>query len=147
MPFAHVLNESLLRLQQQAAAGWPLSELWDKKLAALVHLKPLLVEGDRVPSLLNGGLLHVNPFYWLGVLGMASFVEALNLVKGNDTGASIFDPLGLYPNDAEGQLRMQLAEIKNGRLAMIAITAFAILEAVTKQAVINGTPFFFHPPL
>jgi hypothetical protein len=133
-------------VQQQAAAGWPLSELWDKNLASLFHLQPLLVQGDRAPSLLNGGLLHVNPFYWLGVLGIAGFVEALDLAKGKDVGASIFDPLGLYPDDAEGQVRMQLAEIKNGRLAMIAITAFAVIEAVTKQAVVNGTPFFFHPP-
>jgi Chlorophyll A-B binding protein len=123
-----------------------LSELWDKKLAALLHLQPLLVHGDRAPSLLNGGLLHVNPFYWLGVLGIASFVEALDLVKSKDAETSIFDPFGLYPKDAKGQIRMQLAEIKNGRLAMIAITAFAVMEAVTKEAVVNGTPFFFHPP-
>lgn len=31
-----------------------------------------------------------------------------------------FDPLGLYPKTQEGRERMQLAEIKHGRLAMIA---------------------------
>lgn len=32
------------------------------------------------------------------------------------------DPLGFYPEDDEGQRRMQLAEIKHGRIAMIAVT-------------------------
>ena len=57
-----------------------------------------------------------------------------------------FDPLGLYPADEDGQRNMQLAEIKNGRLAMLAITGFAIQEALTKMAVVDQTPFFFHPP-
>jgi hypothetical protein len=38
---------------------------------------------------------------------------------------------------------MKLAEIKNGRLAMLAITAFAIQEAVTKMGVVDN-PFLFH---
>lgn len=134
----------------QAAAGWPLAELWDKKLAVLAHLKPLLVNGDRVPSILNGGLSHVNPFYWIGALVLASFVEVLGSMQ-QDKNTSVpgdlnFDPFGLYPSDAEGQQNMQLAEIKNGRLAMIAITAFAVIEAVTKMGVVSQTPFLFHPP-
>lgn len=32
-----------------------------------------------------------------------------------------FDPLGIYPQSEENQREMQLAELKNGRLAMIAI--------------------------
>jgi hypothetical protein len=50
-----------------------------------------------------------------------------------------------YPSDAVGQKRMQLAEIKNGRLAMIAIFGFAIQEFVSKQGVIDETPLFFFP--
>lgn len=56
-----------------------------------------------------------------------------------------WDPLKLYPKDEAGKKRMQLAEIKNGRLAMIAITAFAFQEWVSQYAVINQTPIFFQP--
>ena len=42
---------------------------------------------------------------------------------------------------------MQTAELKNGRLAMIAITAFAVQEAVTKLGVVDETPIFFKPLL
>jgi hypothetical protein len=38
---------------------------------------------------------------------------------------------------------METAEIKNGRLAMIAITAFAFQEAVTGIPVVQETPFLF----
>ena len=50
-----------------------------------------------------------------------------------------------YPSDEAGQKRMQLAEIKNGRLAMIAFSGFAVQEIVSKQGVLNETPFFFFP--
>jgi hypothetical protein len=40
---------------------------------------------------------------------------------------------------------MELAEIKHGRLAMMAIVGFAIQEFVTKTAVVDQTHFFFHP--
>ena len=56
-----------------------------------------------------------------------------------------FDPLGVYPKDKDGQQWMQLAEVKNGRLAMIAITAFAIQEFVSKLGVVDETPIFFKP--
>ena len=46
-----------------------------------------------------------------------------------------------------GRKRMQLAEIKHGRLAMIAITAFAVQEYVSKVPVVKETPFFFKPLL
>jgi len=142
------------RIAMLAAAGWPLSELFDKKIAALLHLKPLLVEGDRVPSLLNGGLSQVNPFYWMGILAVAGLAEGLELMRAKDgwavpiseQGGPGFDPLGLFPKDEAGQKKMQLSEIKNGRLAMVAITAFAVMEALTKTAVVDFTPFFFHPP-
>jgi hypothetical protein len=53
--------------------------------------------------------------------------------------------LNLYPKDAAGQKSIQLKEIKNGRLAMIAAAGFAIQEAVNGQAVIEQTPMFFKP--
>ena len=40
---------------------------------------------------------------------------------------------------------MELAEIKHGRLGMIAITAFAFQEYVSGLGVIDETPVFFRP--
>jgi hypothetical protein len=42
--------------------------------------------------------------------------------KERDSTQPFFDPFGLYPEDAAGQEQMQLKELKNGRMAMIAIT-------------------------
>mmetsp|Transcript_16133 Transcript_16133/g.23731 ORF Transcript_16133/g.23731 Transcript_16133/m.23731 type:complete len:343 (+) Transcript_16133:115-1143(+) len=139
------------RLAMLAAAGWPLSEVFDKKIAIALHLTPLIDASDRAPSVLNGGLGKVNPFYWIAVLGAASAIEfyGTNKSKSGDEsyfpGNLGFDPLGLYPEGEADQKNMQLAEIKNGRLAMIAIFGFAIQEFVSKSGVIDETPFFFRP--
>merc|ERR1711953_1291920 len=142
------------RLAMLAAAGWPLSEVWDKKIASLLGWAPILDGSDRVPSLLNGGLGKVSPLYWVGCIAVAGAVDVYGIARKNAGGGNQdyipgdlgFNFFGLYPkNDENGQKRMQLAEIKNGRLAMIAIFAFAIQEAVTKVAVINETPLFFYP--
>ena len=133
----------------QAAAGWPVSEILDKKLASVFGLSPAVDSSDRVPSLLNGGLEKISPIYWVLVLGAGAVVELSGMQNSNKEGYVPgdykFDPLGLYPKDADGQKKMQLAEIKHGRLSMIAITAFAVQEAVTKIGVVEETPFFFYP--
>jgi len=143
------------RLAMLAAAGWPLSELFDKQIASILHLKPLLGFGDKVPSLLNGGLTNVSPIYWGIVLALASGIELYErqITNNDDESADSirlpgdlgFDPLNVYPTSLNDQMNMQLAEIKHGRLAMLAVTGFAIQECVTKIGVVNQTPLFFHP--
>jgi len=139
------------RLAMLAAAGWPVSEIFDRKIAMALHLIPLVDRVDRVPSLLNGGLEKVNPFYWMACFATAAAIEFYGISKKNSGDESYFpgnlgfDPLGFYPQDKNGQRRMQLAEIKNGRLAMIAIVGFAIQEFVLKVGVIDETPIFFFP--
>ena len=77
-----------------------------------------------------------------------------------------FDPLGLYgwygsnlgvmdqmraekdvafamQLSADARKEMETAELKNGRLAMIAITWYAAEEFLTKASVVNDTPFLF----
>lgn len=56
-----------------------------------------------------------------------------------------FDPLGLYPLDKDGRRRMQLAEIKHGRVAMVAVVGYSVQEAFFKVGVVDETPFFFKP--
>jgi len=111
---------------------------------------PALQSDDRAPSILNGGLGKISPIYWLACLAGAAAIDVYGITKaskkpGYTPGDFGFDPLGLYPKDKEGQEWFKLAEIKNGRLAMIAITAFAVQELVTHTGVINETPLFFKP--
>jgi len=139
------------RLAMLAAAGWPLSEVLDAKIASVFGFTPLVDASDRVPSVLNGGLDQVSPLYWVLVVGLASAIEVKGTISAQENAKEYFpgnfgfDPLGLYPKDDEGKQRMQLAEIKHGRLAMIAVTAFAVQEWVSKIGVVDETPIFFYP--
>jgi len=158
------------RLAMLAAAGWPLSELFQPKLAATLGAQSLLSDAGRSPSVLNGGLGQgpVTVFV-LAAFAATAAVELATLnaqylnpedfakretvfaakeKEGLTPGIFGFDPLGLYtffgPNEA-GKKAMQTAEIKNGRLAMLGITGFAIQEAIFRAPVIAQTPAFFKP--
>merc|ERR1719164_318762 len=115
------------RLAMLAAFGWPVSEI--------TNFGNLLTSDGRAPSLLNGGLGNVNIVYWAGVTGLAIYWEAQGLDKkfGKKDdylpGMLGFDPLG---GDSPS---MRTAEITNGRVAMLAITAYALEEAVTKAPI------------
>jgi hypothetical protein len=138
------------RLAMLAAAGWPISELFDQKIASLFGLNPLLVGDDRAPSILNGGLGKISPIYWLACVAGAAAIDLYGMKRASNTPGYVpgdlgFDPFGVFPKDKDGQEWFRLAEIKNGRLAMIAITAFAVQELVSQTGVINETPLFFKP--
>lgn len=138
------------RLAMLAAAGWPLSELFDTKLAGWLGMSPLLQSADRAPSILNGGLGQISPVYWVVCLAAAAAIDLYGIFgaskkPGYGPGNLGFDPLGVFPKDKDGQDWFQLAELKNGRLAMIAITAFAVQELVTQSGVVDATPLFFKP--
>jgi hypothetical protein len=115
------------RLAMLAAFGWPLSEI--------TNFGGLLNGDGRAPSLLNGGLGNVNGVYWAAVVALGVYWEGQGLDKkfGKQDdylpGMLNFDPLGA---DSPS---MRNAEITNGRVAMIAITAYAIEEAVTRAPI------------
>lgn len=136
------------RLAMLAAAGWPISELLDKKIAASLDLPTVLDATDRAPSLLNGGLGKISPLYWGSVLALASAIELYGIKRGpGDVSGDLgFDPLGLYPDSPDARFEMQTKEIKNGRLAMMGVLGFSVQEAVTRMGVIDETPVFFSPP-
>ena len=52
-----------------------------------------------------------------------------------------FDPLNLKDKRSD----MAVAEIKNGRLAMMAVTGFAVQEFIWGTPVVQQTPQFFKP--
>jgi hypothetical protein len=142
------------RLAMLAAVGWPISELWHKEIAQVFGLESILMSNGRVPSLLNGGLSNV----WAsGILVMsillAGYLEGKAMNSGEIFWSSEksegyvpgdygFDPLqlgGIRGNSKD----MQTAEIKNGRLAMLAITGFAFAEFANQDSIVNLTPFLF----
>lgn len=158
------------RLAMLAAAGWPLSELWHKEIASALSLDSILAQADKAPSILNGGLAN----YW--IYGTGAFALLIGAVLefgtmeasqkvGYIPGDLGFDPLGLHtlrsafkldkimeqitPEEKILRARkdMELAEIKHGRLAMLAITAYAAQEFVSGIPVVQQTPFFFGDPI
>lgn len=142
------------RLAMLAAVGWPLSELWHKNIASAFGLTSILANNDRAPSILNGGLSNTWAF---GMLMMSAIIAGLLEGKAMNDGDIFwgatkpegyipgdfkFDPLNLMK--AKGDKKNMLtAELKNGRLAMIAITAYAFQEFATKLPVVQETPYLF----
>lgn len=152
------------RLAMLAAAGWPVAELWDTGIAKTLGLPSIIEQnGGRDPSVLNGGLGLISPVYWLGVIAFAGVIEFVSettkaAAKSQDstwmlTGSWVpgdlkFDPLGLYTtfgDTPKAKMLMEEAEIKNGRLAMIAIVAYVIEEVSSGKPVVELTPLFFEP--
>ena len=142
------------RLAMLAAAGWPLAELANGQSMRFAT-------NGRVPSLFNGHLLDFAPALVL-IFGGLSYLEftTKDSVTDGDFG---FDPLGIgsgkgpegpsglpifekipdfVPNVGDMEA-LKLAELKNGRAAMMAITGFAVQEFVWGNPVVEQTPIFF----
>ena len=137
------------RLAMLAAAGWPLSEMLDGPLSSLLGVPNALAAGGRAPSLFNGGLFEGPQGLFLGLVTLATDYLELNTLDnvegltptGYIAGDLGFDPLGLMDKRAD----MATAEIKNGRLAMLAITGMAVQEFIYGTPVIQQTPQYFKP--
>merc|ERR1711988_1062759 len=87
------------------------------------------------------------PYFVLGAFSLAGFAdwkgtqiqEDMKLEPGNVN----FDPLSLYPSDAAVQEKYKLAELKHGRVAMVAIVAYAFEEAISGTSILKETvPLF-----
>lgn len=145
------------RLAMLAAAGWPLSEL-----SSSSYLRVAIDNNGRAPSLFNGHLAEfAGPLVlFLGAMAVLEVRHKDKLTDG-DLG---FDPLGFggtqrpagavpfdgaqglvdkLPNSGDMDA-LRLAELKNGRLAMMAITGMSVQEFLYGSPVVDQTPFFFH---
>ena len=128
------------RLAMLAAVGWPLSELLQKKIASIMNLTPLVDGNGRAPSFLNN-FEGIDFKFWFVLISFGLVVElngALGGKQGAFPGDLGFDPLSLYPKDIEEQKSMQLAEVKHGRLAMLALLLYSIQELVTHSGIVSS---------
>jgi len=170
------------RLAMLAALGWPVAEQFNVPISEMMGLPSTLTSAGLDlstlvnPSVLNGGLEFISPFYWGGVFAFAAAIELFAIKRAfglsstlaalgaeNLTGKDIdgdgqigeptmlaadsylpgdlgFDPLGLFKGNAKHKADLQLKEVDTGRLAMVAITFYAIQEALIKTSVVSGLP-------
>ena len=156
------------RIAMLAALGWPASELEHALIANKLGLENLLADGEKAPSVLNGGLDRFDTLIALGVFfAVGSVLEVENARKKAKAPAALeafydmwreedwdepgnygFDPLGLSDKlckTAADKVKMQKVEIFNGRLSMLATVGYVVQEAVTGAPVIRETPQFFRP--
>merc|ERR1719181_1400843 len=146
------------RLAMLCAAGWPLSELMHKGIAESVGAEPLLAAGGRAPSVLNGGLFD-KPNGLIGLAALVGLTSAFEMLTDTNKrdgwgetdgqieppGEFNFDPIGLYGKTDAEKKAMRTKEIKNGRVAMMAVLAYVGAEAMTGKPVTELTPVFFKP--
>ena len=120
----------------------------------------LLDSAGASPSLLNGGLFQaeVLPALCVGVL-IGGAIEEADIASrrqlgaewneypaGRQSGNLGFDPLNIYgPLDGEAKLQMHERELTNGRIAMVAITAYVATEFFGETTVVRATPALFEP--
>mmetsp|Transcript_25573 Transcript_25573/g.75070 ORF Transcript_25573/g.75070 Transcript_25573/m.75070 type:complete len:287 (+) Transcript_25573:3-863(+) len=142
------------RLAMLAALGWPVQELVNPAISRALREPMLLVEtGGRSPSVLNGGLEQGPVPYALAFFALLiGAVDAYSIKLKEEKGDSYvpgdfgFDPLNIMGGASlDARRDMQEKEINNGRLAMVAVTAYVIEEAIAKQPIVSLTPLFFKP--
>jgi light-harvesting complex I chlorophyll a/b binding protein 1 len=110
-PFPHVTGPALTHFQQVEAKG---AIFWEPLVLAIGIAESYRVAvGWNDPTSAN--FYSLRDDYEPGNLG--------------------FDPLGLLPQDPQEKKDMQSKELNNGRLAMIAIVAFAVQEILEPKFV------------
>eukprot|EP00933_Yihiella_yeosuensis_P018873 TRINITY_DN1538_c0_g1_i2.p1 TRINITY_DN1538_c0_g1~~TRINITY_DN1538_c0_g1_i2.p1 ORF type:complete len:130 (-),score=39.69 TRINITY_DN1538_c0_g1_i2:493-882(-) len=127
--------------------------MYHPQIAAALGMPSKLTASGLNPSLLNGRLDDPALAPFLGVAVLAAALTDLSKKKGTEPGDFGFDPLalskteppllpGIFKLDA-GRPWMAEAEIKHGRLAMVAISAFAAQEKLSQMPLAQETPGLF----
>ena len=138
-----------------AVVGWPVSEM----------LGPdFMLQNGCAPSVLNGFNI-ISAAAVVGIFGAYGVFEYYTSLRSTyDTpngqkhlqdmskiwdlgvaGDYNFDPMNLYSSlgdDADGRKALRQLEITQGRYAMLGITAFAFLEALSGKPIVENNIFF-----
>jgi hypothetical protein len=136
------------RLAMLGSVGWPLAEIYHPYLSKLNGNNLLSLNG-KVPSLLNGGLGKINPAFFMAIIIFATTLESASIAKNYDIesipGDLGFDPLNIYTtNNVKNKRELELKELNNGRIAMLAITYFAINEFIADTPIANSfAPIYY----
>ena len=157
------------RLAMLAAVAWPLQEIFHPLLVdaaretnalAPFFVRDVLAEtAGKSPSLLNGGLEQIEVVPALSLAVFAASVLELRDVKvrremglgfneykksARMPGDVAFDPLNISRSLPEkDRIEFMEKELLNGRLAMIAVTSYVLVEAVFDMPVVRFTPDLF----
>lgn len=136
------------RLAMLGVAGWLSAELLHGPIAQAFNLPTMLASSERVPSIMNDGLVHAAfPAFWIGTIALAAVIEFGEIAEENNMSSKLdpadmgFDPLGLGGSTRKEKFFMKEAELFYGRLGMLAITGFAVQEFFLHSAVVNQMPF------
>ncbi len=128
------------RLAMLGSVGWPLAEIYHPYISNLMNKENLLTSSGKVPSLLNGGLDKINPVFFMAIIIFTATLDSASIAKNYNTdsipGDLGFDPLNIYTtNNVKNKSELELKELNNGRLAMLAITYYAISEFITNTPI------------
>jgi len=135
------------RLAMLAAVAWPLQEKLNPIFAARFHMPNLVAEtGGLSPSVLNGGLEQgIIPSSVVTFAILIALVEAQGLRVKEAQGTAWFPgdygTARIAERGTEQFFSLAEGEIWNGRIAMLAILAYVVQEAVTKVPTANTIPF------
>ena len=143
------------RLAMLAAVGWPLSELVHPTLASSLNEPSLVFKlGGDVPSVLNGGLGDVPVVFWISAVAVAVAAELAG-IQAKESGKMSGDLGFRLGADAAARVlgspaKVAEAEIVNGRVAMLAVTAYVVQEFAARLSgipvpVVSSSYGLFHP--
>lgn len=133
------------RIAMLAGLGFVLPELLHDKISSSLNMDYLMAEGGCTPTILNGGLQE--PILATSVLAIFAVMGVVDLTVPRNTGLPGYygwDPLnfgGIQFSDlAKGLLRSDTewvaeAEVKHGRVAMVAVVYMAAFEAYTGEPI------------
>jgi len=130
------------RVCMLATVGWIATDLGlrvpgDAFQISTIEAHDAMVKFGSMPQIL----------VWLGYLELFGFLAIINMQEGKtDRKPGDFGLRGFYPADAKGQYDMQVKELRNGRLAMLAFSGIATVGVLTQEkwpffdAVVNAVP-------